>query len=63
MDSTKIRTFSLLEIDQVFGASGGRLVFNDSLSISAYTHTEDRRFNVSTVLDNQGLVLQVSRRH
>lgn len=54
MDSTKIRTFSLLEIDQGFGASGGRLVFNDSLSISAYTHTGDRRFNFSTVWITKG---------
>jgi hypothetical protein len=54
MDSTKIRTLSLLEIDQVFGASGGRFSFNDSLSISAYANAGGRGFNFSTVLDNDG---------
>ena len=53
MDSTKIRTLSALEIDQVFGASGGRFSFNDSMSISAYTHAGGRGFNFSTVLDNE----------
>lgn len=54
MDSTKIRTLSALEIDQVFGASWGRFSFNDSLSISANTHIGSWGHNFSTVLNNEG---------